>query len=168
MNQDQSSTHGHIDTLETLGQTNLMLADPSQDIRGRTVVDANGEKLGKITELLVDSSQYKVRFLRVGSGGFLGIGREHVLIPVDAIESVTHDLVRINQTSQLVVGSPEYSPDLMTNEDFYRTVYNHYGHQPYWSPGYQYPNYDNRQGLGDREGGYSSDTAANSKPKNSR
>ena len=128
-------------SLEKLGKTNLMLTDPNEDIRGHTVFDSTGEKLGKVDELLVDSDHHKVRFVQVGSGGFLGIGREHFLIPVDAIEQVGNDEIRINQTRQSISGSPEYSPDLTTNEEYYRGVYDYYGLSPYWNAGYQYPNY---------------------------
>ncbi len=163
MNQEQPSTSATMSGLETLSSTNLMLENPSQDIRGHTVVDASGEKLGKVDELMVDSVQHMVRFLQVGSGGFLGVGREHVLIPVDAIESVTDDLVRINHTSQRVIGSPEYAPDLVTNEDFYRRVYDYYGYKPYWNSSDAHQ----RQGLTEQEGGYVRNPRIDGEPKNS-
>lgn len=130
-----------IGNLEKLGKTNLMLTDPNEDIRGHTVFDSTGEKLGKVDELLVDGDHHKVRFVQVGSGGFLGIGRDHFLIPVDAIKQVGQDEIHINQTSQQISSSPEYSPDLTTNEEYYRGVYDHYGISPFWNPGYQYPLY---------------------------
>lgn len=130
-----------VNTLEKLGHTNLMVSNPDEDIRGRMVVDSAGEKIGKVDELMVDGSQGKVRFLQVGSGGFLGLGREHVLIPVDAITRITEDTVYINQSMQYLSKSPQYSPDLVTNEAYYRDIYNYYGYSPYWEEGYQYPPY---------------------------
>jgi sporulation protein YlmC with PRC-barrel domain len=171
MNHDQSSRYDQLSSLETIGATNLMLADQDEDLRGRAVVDLSGEKLGKVDDLMVDTTQRKVRFLRVGSGGFLGIGREHALIPVDAIESVTEDLVRVNPTRQHISSSPDYSPDLVTNEEYYRQVYDHYGYSPYWSAGYQYPDYSRsrqRSTMSDQEGGYTPDTARRDQTGNSR
>ena len=56
-------------TLITLGDQGNTIADPTQDIRGRTVIDADGTKIGRIADLLVDLEEQKVRFLRVEDGG---------------------------------------------------------------------------------------------------
>jgi sporulation protein YlmC with PRC-barrel domain len=142
MHQDNRNMDGGMTgTLEKLGKTGLMLTDPNEDIRGHAVFDSTGEKLGKVDELLVDSDNRKVRFIQVGSGGFLGIGRDHFLVPVDAIEFVGIDEIHINQTKQSISGSPEYSPDLTTNSDYYNSIYTYYGYSPFWNAGYQYPRY---------------------------
>lgn len=72
-------------TLEKLGEAKLTVADPKEDIRGRKVLDKNGDEIGKVDDLLIDESEHKVRLLEVESGGFLGLGETKVLIPVDAI-----------------------------------------------------------------------------------
>jgi sporulation protein YlmC with PRC-barrel domain len=72
-------------TLVNLGDTGLTVADPNADVRGRAVVDHNGEEIGKVDDLLIDDRERRVRFLRVGHGGFLGIGASHFLVPVDAV-----------------------------------------------------------------------------------
>lgn len=68
---------GNGSTLHMLGDTDLTVADPRADVRGRNVVDAEGEDIGKVDDLLVDDSEAKVRMLRVEHGGFLGIGAAH-------------------------------------------------------------------------------------------
>jgi len=40
--------------------------------RGRTVVDRHRDEVGRVEDLLVDERENRVRFLRVGEGGFLG------------------------------------------------------------------------------------------------
>ncbi len=74
--------------LVRLSETNLTVADPAADVRGRRAVDNGGQEMGKVDDLLIDDQEKKVRFLRVGSGGFLGKGKEHVLVPVEAVTSV--------------------------------------------------------------------------------
>ncbi|MDX2004798.1 MAG: PRC-barrel domain-containing protein [Meiothermus sp.] len=143
------SKENRLTALERLGQTDLTPADPNEDIRGQEVVDSGGERLGRVDELLVDVAQRKVRFLQVGSGGFLGMGREHFLIPVDAVEVVGEDAVRVGLSRQRVAESPEYSADLVPDEDFYRSVYDYYGYMPYWSLGYQYPQFPFYRGRGE-------------------
>ncbi len=68
-------------TFVKLGDTSHTVADPAEDIRGRHVVDRNGEDIGKVDALMIDVSEGKVRFLHVKGGGFLGIGDETLLIP---------------------------------------------------------------------------------------
>jgi hypothetical protein len=51
------------------------------------VYNQNNEKIGDISELLVDSSG-KIQAVVVGVGGFLGIGERDVAIPFDQIKLV--------------------------------------------------------------------------------
>jgi sporulation protein YlmC with PRC-barrel domain len=116
-----------------------MIADPATDVRGRKVVDKAGEEIGSIDDLMIDDDELKIRFLRVVSGGFIGIGETMFLIPVDAVMQVTHDAVQIDQTREHVAGGPGYDPELVTNETYWNNVYSYYGYRPYWTPGYRYP-----------------------------
>lgn len=51
----------------------VALEDQSQDLRGRGVYDHVGNQLGSVEDLYVEPEEQEVRFLDVGSGGFLGI-----------------------------------------------------------------------------------------------
>jgi sporulation protein YlmC with PRC-barrel domain len=128
-------------TLLKLNELDETVANPDEDIRGRDVKDSNGEDLGKVKDLLVDQSENRVRFLEVASGGFLGIGQETSLIPVDAITAVTDDEVRIDQTRDHVAGAPAYDPELVTEQDDYGTFLTYYGYGSWWGPSYRYPDY---------------------------
>lgn len=132
-------------TLTMLKDSDEVLADAGQDIRGRTVVSKDGEKSGKVDALLVDAKEYKIRFMRVESGGFLGIGEKRVLIPVDAITRVDEDNVYIDQTRDKVIGCPAddpamYDPEVIKKPtEYYQGIYSYYGYAPYWGGGYAYP-----------------------------
>ena len=102
-------------TLRKLGDTGLTVADPNEDVRGMKVIDRSGEELGEVDDLMIDDREHKVRFLRVASGGFLGIGESHFMLPVEAITRISEDEVQVNQTRERIAGSPRYDPDL-TNE----------------------------------------------------
>ena len=125
-------------TLARLSDTDLSVADPAEDIRGRKVVDKTNDEIGEVSDLLIDNRESKVRFIEVASGGFLGIGEQKVLIPVDAIAGITSETVQIDQSRQRVAGAPRYDPDLM-DERYLTDVYGYYGYAPYWGPGYVYP-----------------------------
>lgn len=130
-------------SLRTLGDRDLTVAQDDIDIRGRSVVDRSGEDVGTVDALLIDDQESKVRFLRVASGGFLGIGEKTFLIPVDAITRITEDTVTIDQEREHLAGAPAYDPDVVPTTDYYTGVYGYYGYAPYWSPGYVYPMYPN-------------------------
>ena len=126
-------------TLQTLEDRNLTVANPDEDVRGRKVFDSAGQEIGEIDALLVDSQGGRVRFLRMKSGGFLGIGEDTYLIPVDAVQRIDDDHVHLAQTGEHVAGGPRYQPELLSTQDDYEPYYQHYGVSPYWTAGYVAP-----------------------------
>jgi sporulation protein YlmC with PRC-barrel domain len=127
-------------TLLRLTDTGLTVASPALDIRGRKVLNKGGEELGKVDDLLIDDCEAKVRFLEIASGGFLGLGKTKVLVPVDAISGIRDDAVLINQEPERLSNAPPYQPAL-TDADYLEDLYKHYGYAPYSLPGYTYPPY---------------------------
>jgi sporulation protein YlmC with PRC-barrel domain len=123
-----------------LSDTTLVVTDPAQDIRGRTVVDTKREEIGKVDDLYIDQGEEKVRFLEVSAGGFLGLGDTKFLIPVDAITGISEDEVRIDKTREHVAGAPRYSPELVDTR-LLTNMYDYYGSKPYWGRAYVYPPY---------------------------
>lgn len=133
--------------LENLNDTGLVLADPGQDIRGHKVIDCHGDDVGHVSNLFTDAEEGKVRMLEVRAGGFLGLGARHFLLPVDAITSVAKDEVRVSETRDRIVGSPVYDPALVAapTHAMLGPYYGYYGHPPYWSSGYEYPDFPAQQ-----------------------
>lgn len=137
-----ANTAQHAHLLTQLGDTDLTLANPDADIRGRDVLDANGDKIGTVDGLIIDTEERKVRFLKVAHGGFLGIGEDHFLVPVDAVQAVTDDNVRINRAREDLNRAPGYNPDLVQKaNNYYEDLYGWWGYAPYWTAGYAYPSY---------------------------
>ncbi len=71
-----------------LSDSDFVLENPEQDIRGKDVYDVDGEQIGSVDDLYIDRQEREARFLEVGTGGFLGIGEKHLLIPVETITEV--------------------------------------------------------------------------------
>jgi sporulation protein YlmC with PRC-barrel domain len=138
MAQDESPT-----TLLRLSDTQLRLADPAEDVRGRKVLNKDGEAIGEVNELIVDGREGHVRFLEVSSGDLLGLGRLRSLIPVGAITRISGEAVHVKQTRQRIGEAPAYDPDLIDeregDEGYYGHLYRHYGLPPHWEWGYAYP-----------------------------
>jgi hypothetical protein len=121
-----------LPTLSRLGDNDRTIASSDEDIRGRMVKDKDGLDVGKVEGLLVDDVERKVRFMEVGSGGFLGLGQSKSFIPVDAITGMTADEVHISHTRKHVAGAPRYDPDLVKDDShFFFSLYPYYGYMGY-------------------------------------
>jgi sporulation protein YlmC with PRC-barrel domain len=148
-NTENTENTSALITLGTQGQT---VADPAQDVRGRRVHDSNGADIGKITDLLIDTEDRKVRFLEVEHGGFFGLGAKTSFIPVDAISAVADHVVSIHQSGEHVAAAPPYDPELQDRTSYYEHLSDYYGYRPYWGAGYVYPGYP-YYSNGSRHGG---------------
>ena len=126
--------------LVKLSESTLTVVTTDEDIRNRSVHDVHGEDLGTVRDLIVDEAEQKVRFVQVAQGGFLGIGQQTVLLPVDTIVRVAEREVHVDQDQHRIAGAPAYNPDL-TDERYYEDLYGYYGVGPFWSAGYLYPPY---------------------------
>ncbi|ADB30471.1 PRC-barrel domain protein [Kribbella flavida DSM 17836] len=124
--------------LVKLGDTDLVLVDPADDIRGRAVVGPDGEKFGKVDGLFLDHDEAKVRLLEIVDGGFLGLGKESRLVPVELVRSVDEDQVVIERDRQTVIGAPAYDPELTDAPEYFTNVYDYYEVGPFWAPGALY------------------------------
>ena len=77
----------NIDRVVPLDQlADFTVADGDPDVRGWKVLASDGETVGMVDELLVDTAERRVRYLDidVGESGFLDIGssNRHVAIPI--------------------------------------------------------------------------------------
>ena len=107
-------TPDHVQaSLVKLSGTQWTVADRAEDIRGRRVLDPDGEEVGEIEDLLIDHQDRKVRLLQVASGGVLGLGATTFLLPVEAITRISEEAVHIDQRRERIVGAPPYDPALV-------------------------------------------------------
>jgi sporulation protein YlmC with PRC-barrel domain len=87
-------THAGIGLIK-LGDSDFVPANPEDDLRGKAVYDAEGQRIGSVGDLYIDPQEREVRFLEVGAGGFLGMGEKNYLVPVEAIVKVAEDRVTV-------------------------------------------------------------------------
>jgi sporulation protein YlmC with PRC-barrel domain len=126
-------------TLAALNDTKQLVANPAEDVRGRSVVDSGGEKIGTVADLMVETETNHVRFLRVEHGGILGFGAQSSFVPVEAIVRITEDEVHVGSSKGHVAGGPAYDPDLIGERAYYEQIYGHYGQNPPYAAGSMYP-----------------------------
>ena len=125
--------------LVKLSDSDQVLSDHREDIRGLTVKDREGTEVGKVDDLLIDPGQGKVRMLRLEHGGVLGIGATASFVPVEAVTRIDGGEVHIDQTRDRLADAPRYDPELTDQSDYYGDLYGYYGYTPFWAPGYIYP-----------------------------
>lgn len=126
-------------TLIKLSDTDQTVANFHEDVRGRKVKDKDSNDVGTVHDLLIDDQERKVRFLLVEHGGFLGVGETKTFIPIDAIIRITDDSVYLNDTREHIARAPRYDPRLVDNRAYYGSIYDYWGHTPYWGAQYTYP-----------------------------
>ena len=116
--------------LTKLSELDVPLEESWQDTRGLDVYDLTDEQIGSVEDLYVDREARQLRFLVVSAGGFLGVGKKHLLIPVEEVSrDVGEDQVRVNQNREKVLNSPEFDPDVgVPPPDVQRAIEAYYGH----------------------------------------
>jgi sporulation protein YlmC with PRC-barrel domain len=71
----------------------------ASDLEGLGVYSSNnGDKMGDISELILDSSG-KVQAVVIGVGGYLGLGERNIAVPFDQIRFVTEPRVNTSGTT---------------------------------------------------------------------
>ncbi len=92
--------------LVKLSDSGFRLGDRASDVRGLGVFGRNGERMGNVKDLYVDTLEREVRFLGVGAGGFLGLREKRFLIPVEAVAEFREGGVTVDQQSRETVSEP--------------------------------------------------------------
>ena len=93
------------------------------------VYDRDGEKIGTVKDLYVDTEDEDVRFLDVGAGGFLGLGEKHFMVPMEAVTDTSGGGVTIEHSREKVEGSPELDTEGVPEDAYQREVFDYYGHR---------------------------------------
>ena len=75
---------------------------------GKTVYDDAGQKVGKVDDLII-SPDANVSYVIVGAGGFVGIGRHDVAIPVTQIQDKSGKLVMTGATKDTIKSMPQFT-----------------------------------------------------------
>lgn len=82
--------------LSQLGDTDDTILAGDQDLRGRRVVDNDGNELGRVDDLVVDPRDHTVRLFRVKHDGVWGFGSSAIFLPVEAISRADRNRIWVN------------------------------------------------------------------------
>jgi uncharacterized protein (TIGR02271 family) len=101
---------------------NELTTDRLAEMRGETVYDSAGEKIGKVDEIFYDNDTGQPEWLGIGTGVF---SSKRVLVPVQGA-STTGDGVTVAYDKEMVKDAPDISGDEI-GEDTERELYSYYG-----------------------------------------
>lgn len=95
----------------TIGVVELSLVAPAwgarKDIMGKPVYNEQDQRIGKIDDIIITPDN-AVSFAIIGTGGFLGIGRHDVVIPVGRIQSKNGKYVLPGATKAALKALPAF------------------------------------------------------------
>ena len=78
-----------------------------REVLGKKVFNDNSETVGKIDDIIV-SPDKAVSYAIIGAGGFLGVGRHDVAIPVSQLKEDSGKFILAGATKEAVKAMPEF------------------------------------------------------------
>lgn len=108
-------------------------------VKGDTVVNPQGEELGKIEEIMIDLDKGMVAYAVLSFGGILGIGDKLFAIPWEALSKKPdeHSFV-LGVDKKTLENAPCFDKDRWPgtgtepNREFVTQISAYYGYKPYW------------------------------------
>jgi sporulation protein YlmC with PRC-barrel domain len=97
-----------VDTSVTESTKLAMGWSVKKTLMGKTIYNDAGVKVGKVEDLII-SPDKNVSYVIVGAGGFVGIGRHDVAIPVIQIQDKAGKLVMAGATKDSIKAMPEFT-----------------------------------------------------------
>lgn len=102
------------------------------DIKGQNVLDANGETIGKIDSVLMDSKTGRVEYITLTSGGMFGVGGDKYLIPWQALRAAAgqEENFQVSLSTEKLKNAPK--GDQIPSRVQSREIHEFYGVSPEW------------------------------------
>jgi hypothetical protein len=100
---------------------------PHQELRQKRVLDSGVSDIGQVENLYVDEDM-NLQYVDVATSGFLGFGKKHHLVPLEAIADEGPGSITLNVDQQTVEGAPTLAnPHAAPDEDIQRAARLHCG-----------------------------------------
>ncbi len=104
-------------------------------IVGMVVEDSQGQRIGKVEDLIIDPQSDRVLFAVVEYGGTLGVGGKYTAVPLSVFSEGNRDRLVLNINKDKLASAPTFDknqwPDVR-DRAWSENVYRYYGQTPYW------------------------------------
>jgi hyperosmotically inducible periplasmic protein len=112
----------------------LKSAAKASDVIGKTVLNNQGEKLGKVEDLAVDVESGRIVQVILSSGGFIGIGDRLTAVPPEALHcDADHKVLHLDADKEKLANAPKFEPSKWgecSDANHLAAVYRYYGEEP--------------------------------------
>ncbi|WP_321924305.1 PRC-barrel domain-containing protein [Paraburkholderia guartelaensis] len=103
---------------------------------GNKVISADGEHVGKISDIMLDVRSGRVAYAVLAEGGFLGMGNTLHAIPWSALTLDTDEkCFRVDIQAQRIKDDPGFDKDhwpSMADSTWGTQMHDYYNRRPYW------------------------------------
>ena len=104
---------------------------------GNKVITADGEHVGKISDIMLDVRNGRIAYAVLAEGGFLGMGANLHAIPWSALTLDTDQkCFFVDITAQRLKDDPGFDKDhwpVMADAQWGTSLHTYYNRDPYWS-----------------------------------
>jgi len=111
----------------------IMAADT---LEGDDVVNANGENLGEVKDIMIDVSSGRIAYAVLSFGGFLGMGDKLFAVPWNALTlDPENKRFIMNVEKERLENAPGFDKDhwpSMADNRWASDLHSYYGTRPYW------------------------------------
>lgn len=108
------------------------------ELTGTNVQNLQGENIGKIQDMMIDTDTGEILYSVLSFGGFMGIGDEYFAIPIEALVfSEEDDLVKLDIDKETLKNAPGFNKEnwpVQPKDDFINSVYDYYGYERRTTP----------------------------------
>ncbi len=109
---------------------------PADMLEGDKVVNQQGEDLGRVEAIMLDTASGRIAYAVLSFGGFLGMGEKLFAIPWGALQvDSANERVMLNVGKQQLENAPGFDKDnwpQMADRQWAAVIHSHYGARPYW------------------------------------
>jgi sporulation protein YlmC with PRC-barrel domain len=98
------------------------LEEPWQEVKGRKVIDKNGDEVGTVEDLYIWEGPSTVHLIRVSGDG------HSFLIPVHAVTNADEEAVALETARDKVMASPEFESEDVPDPETRRAAFDYYGY----------------------------------------
>ena len=112
----------------------LKYAAKASDVIGKTVLNNQGEKLGKVEDLALDVESGRIVQVILSTGGFIGIGDTLTAVPPEALHcDAAHKVLHLDADKDKLAGAPKFETSNWaeySDSNHLAAVYRYYGEAP--------------------------------------
>jgi len=90
----------------------------SDDVEGKSVYNASGEKLGSIDDLMIDKNSGRIHYAVMEFGGFLGMGKDRYPVPWSVLKyDAAKDGYIVPLDKRMLEAAPKYTEQEIPSYD---------------------------------------------------